>query len=111
VTRGRALLLCLGLFGLGGAGYAGLRLAGVDDAAAGITAEALLIVVVVIWTGSYLLRVVSGKMSFMEQRRRYRSAYDSLTTEALRERFASLSAEEQAALLREVGQNDGEATP
>jgi len=68
-------------------------------------------VVVVIWTGSYLLRVVSGRMTFMEQRRRYRSAYDSLTTEALRERFASLSPEEQAALLREVGQNDGEATP
>jgi hypothetical protein len=111
VTRGRALLLCLGLFGLGGVGYVGLRLAGVEGAAAGITAEALLIAVVLAWTGSYLLRVVGGRMTFMEQRRRYRSAYDSLTTEALREQFASLSAEEQAALLREVGQNDGEATP
>ena len=111
MTRGRALLLCLGLFLLGGAGYAGLRIAGVDGMAAGIAAEALLIAAVVLWTGSYLVRIVSGRMTFMEQRRRYRSAYDNLTTEALRARFASLSPDEQAALLREVGQGGGEPTP
>jgi len=111
VTRGRALLLCLALFLLGGAGYAGLRFAGVESLSAGIAAEALLIVAVVLWTGSYLLRVVSGRMTFMEQRRRYRSAYDDLTTEALRARFASLTPDEQAALLEEVGQSGDEPTP
>jgi hypothetical protein len=48
--------------------------------------------------------VVTGKMTFMEQRRRYRSAYDAMETEAMREKFNSLSPEEQEALLKEVGQ-------
>jgi hypothetical protein len=43
-------------------------------------------------------------MTFMEQRRRYRSAYDALTTDQLRERFESLPPEEQEAILKEVGQ-------
>ena len=63
----------------------------------------VLLVVVVGWTATYLTRVVTGKMTFMEQRRRYRSAYDAMETE-MREKFNSLSPEEQEALLKEVGQ-------
>ena len=45
---------------------------------AGIAASVVLLVVVVGWTATYLTRVVTGKMTFMEQRRRYRSAYDAM---------------------------------
>jgi len=93
---------------LGGVGYGAFSAAGLEGASAGIAAEAVLIVIVVVWTGSYLFRVVTGQMTYMEQRRRYRKGYDQLTDEELQERFASLSPEEQQALLDEISP---EATP
>jgi hypothetical protein len=104
MTRARALGLTLLVFLLGAAGYGGFKAFGLSGMDSGIAAEALLVVLVLGWTGSYLWRVVSGRMSFMEQRRRYRAAYDNLTNEELKQRFQSLSPAEQEALLREVGQ-------
>jgi len=57
---------------------------------------------VVVWTGSYLLRVVTGRMTFMEQRRRYRQAYDQVTDAELQARFDALSEAEQQALLAQL---------
>jgi hypothetical protein len=57
-----------------------------------------------VWTGSYLFRVVSGNMTYMEQRRRYRSSYDAATEEELQKRFDALSPAEQEQLLRDLGQ-------
>ena len=102
MTRAKALLLSLAV--LGGAGYWGFSAAGFEEFDAGIAASVVLLLVVVGWTATYLTRVVTGKMTFMEQRRRYRSAYDAMETEAMREKFNSLSPEEQEALLKEVGQ-------
>jgi hypothetical protein len=51
--------------------------------------------------------VVSGNMTYMEQRRRYRSAYDAATEAELQKRFDALSPAEQEALLREIGQGSG----
>jgi hypothetical protein len=45
-------------------------------------------------------------MSFIEQRRQYRQAYDAYTDEQLQKRFESLSPAEQELLLRETGQID-----
>jgi len=104
MTRGQTLLLGLGVFALGGVGYAAFRAAGLEGASAGIAAEALLILGVIAWTGSYLLRVVTGKMTFMEQRRQYRAAYDQQTTDELQKQFDALSPADQEALLREIGQ-------
>jgi hypothetical protein len=64
---------------------------------------------VVGWTSSYLLRVVTGKMTYMEQRRTYRSAYDAVTDDALQAKFDALSPEEQTKLLTEVGQIQADA--
>ena len=50
-------------------------------------------------------------MTYMEQRRRYRSAYDSATDEELQQRFEALSPEEQEQLLQELGQNPEPPTP
>ena len=104
MNRGQALLIGLGVFLAGGVGYAGFKAAGFEGFSAGIAAEALLILVVMGWTGTYLLRVVTGKMSFMEQRRRYRAAFDALTTEELQKELDALSPGEQEKLLREIGQ-------
>jgi hypothetical protein len=40
----------------------------------------------------------------MEQRRRYRTAYEAATDEELQQRFDALPPEEQAKLLEELGQ-------
>lgn len=104
MTRGQSLLIGLGVFALGGLGYGLFLASGLEGFSAGIAAEALLVVVVLGWTGSYLFRVVTGRMTYMEQRRRYRDAYDAATDAELQKRFEALSPEEQEALLREVGQ-------
>ncbi|MFN6340168.1 MAG: DUF3007 family protein [Cyanobacteriota bacterium] len=104
MTRGQALLVGLGVLVLGGAGYWGFRAGGMEGFSPGVAASSLLMVVVLGWTGSYLFRVVSGKMTYMEQRRRYRATYDARTDAELLARFDALSPEEQARVLREVGQ-------
>ncbi|MGB5136172.1 MAG: DUF3007 family protein [Prochlorococcaceae cyanobacterium] len=104
MTKGQSLILGLAIFGLGGAGYALLKLGGFEGFSAGIAASALLMVVVVGWTATYLLRAVTGNMTYMQQRRTYRDAYDAATTAELERKFATLSLEEQERLLRETGQ-------
>ncbi len=104
ITRAKALLAGLAIFGVGGLGYVAFQAAGFEGFSAGIAAQAVLVVIVLVWTGSYLFRVVTGNMTYMEQRRRFRAAYDAATDEELQERFDALSPEEQESLLRELGQ-------
>lgn len=108
MTRGRAILIGLLVLGLGAGGWAGFRALGLDGFSPGIAASALLMVVVVGWTSSYLLRVVTGRMTYMEQRRTYRAAYDALTDEELQRRFDALSPEEQQRLLQQIAAPDPE---
>jgi len=105
ITRGKALLAGIAIFGIGGLGYWGFQAAGFEGFSAGIAAQALLVVIVLVWTGSYLFRVVTGNMTYMEQRRRYRSGYDAATDEELQKRFDALSPEEQEKLMRELAQD------
>jgi hypothetical protein len=111
MTRGRAIAIGLLVFGLGAAGWWGFRATGLEGFTPGIAASALLMVVVIGWTSSYLLRVVTGRMTYMEQRRRYRAAYDALTDEELQRRFEALSPREQEDLLRELGQLQADPAP
>ena len=104
ITRGKALLAGLAIFGIGGIGYWGFQAAGFEGFSAGIASQALLVVIVLVWTGSYLFRVVTGNMTYMEQRRRYRSGYDAATDEELLKRFDALSPEEQDKLMQELAQ-------
>jgi predicted metalloprotease len=104
ISRGGALLAGGLVFAIGGIGYWAFQAAGLEGFTAGIAAQALLVAIVLVWTGTYLFRVVSGNMTYMEQRRRYRSAYDAATEEELQKRFDSLSPAEQEALLRDIGQ-------
>ena len=62
----------------------------------------ILISIVLIWVSSYLLRVINGNMTFMEQRKRYREVYEKKFTEKLEKKFESLSYDEQKKLLEEL---------
>ncbi len=104
ITRGTALLVGLAVFAVGGLGYWGFQAAGFEGFSAGIAAQAVLVLVVLGWTGTYLVRVVGGNMTYMQQRRRYRDLYDAATDDVLQQRFDALSPAEQEALLRELGQ-------
>lgn len=103
MTRAQVLLLGLALLGAGGAGYAIAQASGFEGFSAGIAASLLLLLVIVAWTGTYLVRVLSGRMTFSEQRRRYRASYDAATDAALEARFAALPPQEQERLLAELG--------
>ena len=99
MTKGQSLLLGLAVLGFGALGYGLFQAGGLEGFNAGIAASALLMVLVLGWTASYLLRAVTGNMTYMQQRRTYRSAYDAHTNEVLERKFAALSPEEQQRLL------------
>ena len=109
MTRAGVLKLGLGLLLVGGVGFWLFKAAGFEGFSAGIAAEAVLVVIVVGWTGSYLFRVVTGQMTYMQQRRRYRKEYDQLTTEQLQARFDALSPDEQQALLASLNLDESES--
>ncbi|MEB3265274.1 MAG: DUF3007 family protein [Cyanobacteriota bacterium] len=111
ISRGQALLVGLVVLGLGGAGYALFQRQGLEGFSAGIAASSVLMLLVLGWTASYLLRVVSGRMTYMDQRRTYRAAYDAYTDDQLQARFEALSPEEQQQLLTEVGYTESGVDP
>ena len=106
MTRAGVLKLGLGLLLTGGLGYWLFEALGLEGFSAGIAAEALLVVIVVVWTSSYLFRVVTGRMTYMQQRRRYRSGYDQLTAQELQERFDAMTPEQQQALMASIAEEE-----
>ena len=100
----RAQVIQLGFFVLllGGVGYGFFSFIGFKGASAGIASEAVLVAMILLWTLSYILRVVTGNMTFMEQRKRYRKSYEKITEEELLSRFDSLTQEEQTKLMQEI---------
>jgi hypothetical protein len=102
MTKGQSLLVGLAILGLGAGVYGFTRASGLDGFSPGILTSAVLMVVVIAWTATYLLRAVSGNMTYMHQRRDYRKAYDAFTTEELERQFNALPPDEQERLLREI---------
>ena len=90
------------LFLLGGFGYKAFQLLGFEAISSGIAAEAILILLVFGWTGTYLFRVFTGKMTFMEQRKRYRKTYEMLTEKKLQEKLDAMSDQEKMELIERV---------
>ena len=62
----------------------------------------VLILIVFLWVFSYIYRVINGKMTFMEQRKRYRAKYEKVIDDKLKSKFNSLSNTEQEKLLKEI---------
>ena len=103
MTRAKVLFIGLIVLALGGVGYLGFEALGIRGFSAGIAAQSLLVLIVVVWTGSYLFRVVTGQMTYMNQRRRYREVYDAKERADLEARFDALPEDEQRALLQRLG--------
>ena len=75
---------------------------GLSEISTGSISNIILITIVLVWVSSYLLRVINGKMTFMEQRKRYRQVYEKKFTEKLEKKYESLSNDEQKKLLEEL---------
>ena len=89
-------------FLIGGIGYGSFMFLGLDASSAGIASQAILVLLLLGWISSYFLRVIGGKMTFMEQRKRYRESYEKVTEKVLQKKFDSMSEEEQTSLIKEL---------
>ena len=110
MTRAKVFLIGLIILVLGGLGYEIFQLFGFESITAGIASQSILILIVFAWTASYLFRVFTGNMTFMEQRKRYREAYEKLTDEKIREKFEAMTEEEKSELLKTVEEESIEQT-
>ena len=102
MTRAKVVQIGLIVFVLGGLGYEAFQFLGFESISAGIATQLILILIILIWTASYLFRVFSGNMTFMEQRKRYREAYEKLTDEKIKKKFDAMTEEEKIQLLKMV---------
>ena len=108
MTRANVFQIGLIVFILGGLGYEIFQLFGFESISAGIATQLILILIIFIWTVSYLFRVFSGNMTFMEQRKRYREAYEKFTDKKIREKFETMTEEEKMELLKTVEEESSE---
>ena len=102
MTKLKVLKLGLFLAVLGFFSYKFAPYFGLSDISSSSISNLILITILLIWVSSYLLRVINGNMTFMEQRKRYRKIYDKKFTEKLEKKFESLSNDEQKKLLKEL---------
>ena len=78
---------------------------GIDNVTAFSISNFILILIVISWVSSYVFRVLNGKMTFMEQRKRYRKEYEKIVNDKLEIKFNSLSKEEQEKLMKDLEKN------
>ena len=78
---------------------------GLNNFTATTLSSSILILIVITWVTSYVYRVVNGKMTFMEQRKRYRKEYEKVVNDKLETKFNSLSKEEQQKLMEDLEKN------
>ena len=105
MTKGKVLQIGLLISFLGILSYKLAPRFGMDNFTASTISNFILIVIVIIWVSSYIFRVVNGKMTFMEQRKRYRKKYEKIVNDKLEIKFSSLSKEEQLQLMKDLEKN------
>ena len=105
MTKGKVLQIGLLIFLLGILSYKLSPQFGIDNFTASTISNFILIVVVITWVSSYFFRVVNGKMTFMEQRKRYRKKYEKIMNDKLEIKLNSLSKEERAKLIEDSEKN------
>ncbi|MEO0374670.1 MAG: DUF3007 family protein [Cyanobacteria bacterium P01_A01_bin.17] len=93
-----ALAIGLGVFIAGGLIYSVFRLAGIEGQNAGIWSQVILVAGLIGWVASYLLRVVTQKMTYNQQLEEYEDAVlqkrlDEMTPEELEQLQAEIDAE------------------
>ncbi len=105
MTKGKVLQIGLFISLLGILSYELAPRFGLDNFTGSTISNFILILIVVMWVSSYIFRVVNGKMTFMEQRKRYRKKYEKIVNDKLEDKFNSLSEEDQEKLMEDLEKN------
>ena len=105
MTKGKVIQIGILVSLMGLICYEFLPQIGIDNFTATTLSSCILILIVITWVTSYVYRVVNGKMTFMEQRKRYRKEYEKVVNDKLETKFNLLSKEEQQKLMEDLGKN------
>ena len=105
MTKGKVVQIGLLISLLGLLSYKLVLQFDIDNFTASTISNFILIVIVIIWVTSYFLRVLNGKMTFMEQRKRYRKEYEKIVNDKLEIKYNSLSKEQQKKLMEDLEKN------
>ena len=105
MTKGKVIQIGLFILLIGLISYGFAPQIGIENFTATTISSCLLILIVITWVTTYVYRVVNGKMTFMEQRRRYRKEYEKVVNDKLETKFNSLSKEEQQKLMEDLEKN------
>ena len=101
MTKGKVIQIGIFVLLIGLISYKFAPQIGIDNFTATTTSSVILILIVITWVTSYVNRVINGKMTFMEQRRRYRKEYEKVINDKLETKFKALSKEEQEKLMED----------
>jgi len=105
LTKGKVLQIGIFVSLIGLISYKFSPQIGIDDFTASTISSCILILIVITWVTSYVYRVVNGKMTFIEQRKRYRMEYEKVVNDKLETKFNALSKEEQEKLMEDLEKN------
>ena len=105
MTKGKVVQIGVLISLLGILSYKLAHQFGIDNFTASTISNFILIVIVITWVSSYVFRVVNGKMTFKEQRKRYRKEYEKIVNDKLENKFNSLSKEEQEKIMDDLEKN------
>jgi len=105
LTKGKVIQIGLFILLIGLISYKFAPQIGIDNFTATTLSSCILILIVITWVTSYVYRVVNGKMTIMEQRKRYRKEYEKVVNDKLETKFNSLSKEEQQKLMEDLEKN------
>ena len=105
MTKGKVIQIGLYISLIGLISYKFEPQIGIDNFTATTLSSCILILIVITWVTSYVYRVVNGKMTFMEQRKRYRKEYEKVVNDKLETKFNALSKEEQQKLMEDLEKN------
>ena len=105
MTKGKVIQIGIFVSLIGLISYQFAPQIGIDNFTASTISSCILILIVVTWVTTYVYRVVNGKMTFMEQRKRYRKEYEKVVSDKLETKFNALSKEEQEKLMEDLEKN------
>ena len=105
MTKGKVIQIGIFFLLIGLISYELVPQVGINNFTATTISSCILIIIVITWVTSYVYRVVNGKMTFMEQRKRYRKEYEKVVNDRLETKFNALSKEEQEKLMKDLEKN------
>ena len=105
MTKGKVVQIGIFISLIGLISYKLAPQIGIDNFTSSTISSCVLIIVVITWVSSYVYRVINGKMTFMEQRKRYRKEYEKAVNDKLEGKFNSMSKEEQEKLMEDLEKN------